>query len=71
MERIECDGQDQCPDHQGKERGEDPVTKHDQDEDQSGTDQHIEQKGSQPLFECLIKLGGYIHGPSSVAQVEL
>jgi hypothetical protein len=56
VERIERDGQDQCPDHQGQERGQDLVAQHDHDEDQAGTDQDIQHKGSQPLFEFLIRL---------------
>ena len=36
VERIECDGQDQRPDHQGQERGEDPVAQYGHGEEQAG-----------------------------------
>ena len=69
VERIERDGQDQRPDHQGQERGQDLVAKHGHGEDQAGTDQDIQQRGRQPLFEFLIRLRGYIHGKSPGVQV--
>ena len=61
VQRIERDSQDQRPDHQGQERGEDLVAQHDHGEDQAGTDQDIQQRGSQALFEVLIRLGGDVH----------
>ena len=56
VERIERDGQNQRPDHQVQERGEDLVAQHGHGEDQAGTDQDIQQRGRQPLFEFLIRL---------------
>jgi hypothetical protein len=58
VERIDRDGQDQRPDRQGQERREDPVAKHGHGEDQAGADQNIQQRGSQWLFELLIRPGG-------------
>ena len=52
-----------------QERGEDLVAQHGHGEDQAGTDQDIQQRGRQPLFEFLIRLGGYVHGSSPVVQV--
>ena len=58
VERIDRDGQDQRPDHQGQERGRDLVAQHGHDEDQAGTYQDIHQRGRHPRFEGLLKLGG-------------
>ena len=69
VERIERDGQDQRPDHQVQERGEDLVAQYGHGEDQAGTDQDLQQRGRQPLFEFLIKLGGCVHGSSPGVQV--
>ena len=45
VQRIERDGQDQCPDHQCQERREDLVAKHDQRQDEAGTDEYVQQPG--------------------------
>ena len=58
MERIERDGQDQRPEHQGQKRGENPVAQQDHGEDQTGADQDLQQRRRQPLFEFVIRLGG-------------
>ncbi len=59
-------GQDQRPDHQGQERGENPVAQQDHGEDQAGADQDLQQGGSQPLFEFLIRRGGEVDGSTPV-----
>ena len=45
VQRIERDGQNQGPDHQGQERREDLIAKHDQCQDEPGTDEYVQQPG--------------------------
>ena len=45
VQRIERDGQNQGPDHQGQERREDLIAKHDQCQDEAGTDEYVQQPG--------------------------
>ena len=45
VQRIERDRKNHRPDHQRQERREDPVAKHDQRQDEAGTDEHVQQPG--------------------------
>ncbi len=45
VHRIERDGQYQGPDHQSQERREDLIAKHDQCQDEPGTDEYVQQRG--------------------------
>ena len=56
VQRIERDGQNQGPDHQGQERREDLVAKHDQRQDEAGTDEHVQQPGRVALPRFAVKL---------------
>ena len=55
VQRIEGDGQDDCPDHQDHERREHLIADDRQDQNESGADQDFEEVGRHARFEIVIE----------------
>ena len=61
VQRVQCNGEDQRPDHQSQERREDPVAECREREDQAGANQHVEQHRRFLLVGCGIRRQMLIH----------